>query len=118
MLKTIFIENVGAMKSKTYIDFSKEKFTYKENMIDKSGVDVNPHAFFGSNASGKTCFLRVFDIIQSIMNSPIDQVKLFLPYLDVPLIEESKVVLTFVFDELEYVYEIITSMAKEIVVER
>ena len=58
MLTRVQISNINAIDF-CDIDFQKGKYKYLDNMIYQDRL-VNPIAFYGSNGSGKSSFLKVF----------------------------------------------------------
>ena len=75
-------------------------------MLCNASNNTNPHAVFGANGSGKTILLRVLDKIQQMMNIPVDGYRPFIPYVPVQEHSISKVNLSFLYENLEYKYEI------------
>ena len=56
MLTKVQIKNVNAIDF-CDVDFQKGKYKYLDNMIFRDKL-VNPIAFYGSNGSGKSSFLK------------------------------------------------------------
>lgn len=113
MLNYIKIKNIGSIKKEVVIDFKRSKYTYKENMLCNNNKNINPHAIFGANASGKTVVLKVLDTLQQIMNSPLDSLQLFIPFIDENLNSVSQVTLSFEYLNKEFIYEINTNFKTE-----
>ena len=69
MLTRVQISNVNAIDY-CDIDFQKGKYKYLDNMIYQDKL-VNPIAFYGSNGSGKSSFLKaVLNVLQLMLVEP------------------------------------------------
>ena len=69
MLTKVQISNVNAIDYCS-IDFQKGKYKYLENMIYGDKL-VNPVAFYGSNGSGKSSFLKaIFQVLKLMLCEP------------------------------------------------
>lgn len=116
MLTKITIENTFSIYEKTTFDFSKGKYTFRDNMIIKDKY-VNPMFLYGLNGSGKSNFLNVFFVLYSIMNDSTDDMIAFNSNLYKGLEEPSKVTLTVLLNEKLYEYHLETNF-HEIIVEK
>src|SRR5690554_5849686 len=110
MLKILEVENVGSINEKVTLDFTKAGYTYKENMLCNKGMNTNPHAIFGANGSGKTIILRVFQTLQEIMTTPVNNLGLFIPNLETGVNKDSKVRIVFEYKGFVFDYKIITNL--------
>lgn len=69
MLTRVQVSNVNAIDY-CDIDFQKGKYKYLDNMIYQDKL-VNPIAFYGSNGSGKSSFLKaIFHVLQLMISEP------------------------------------------------
>lgn len=69
MLTRVQISNINAIDY-CDINFQKGKYKYLENMIYHDKL-VNPVAFYGSNGSGKSSFLKaILNVIQLMLSEP------------------------------------------------
>ncbi|HHT55930.1 MAG TPA: ATP-binding protein, partial [Acholeplasma sp.] len=73
-------------------------------------MNTNPHAIFGANGSGKTIILRVFQTLQEIMTTPVNNLGLFIPNLETGVNKDSKVRIVFEYKGFVFDYKIITNL--------
>ena len=76
MLTRVQIKNINAIDY-CDIDFQKNKYKYLDNMIYRDKL-VNPIAFYGSNGSGKSSFLKA---ITQVLHLMILEPKNFRPFM-------------------------------------
>ncbi len=125
MLTKIAIKNVNAIR-KCEIDFKKSKYQYRNEMILNNEF-VSPIAFYGTNGSGKSSFLKAISQLVSLMIDEPDRLSPFIPnYTNVTTgktisIEaaelRSSVKVWFRLKDIDYSYKIETSTQGKIVSE-
>lgn len=76
MLNSIEIKNINAIDH-CIIDFEKAKYQYKDEMIFHDKL-VNPVAFYGTNGSGKSSFLKAISQLIGLMINESDKLHGFI----------------------------------------
>ncbi len=105
MLKKVTIQNIWGIYKESTFDFSKSKYTYKNEMIYHEKL-VNPIAIYGKNGSGKTVFLRAIDSVSKLMNSSAEKLRIFYPNFYQGRKTPSMITLYISLEGDEYVYNL------------
>ncbi len=139
MIISVKINNINAI-DKCEIDFKKNRYHYLNEMIYDE-VSVNPIAFYGTNGSGKSSFIKAFSQLIGILIDEPDKIrnfianqynvqkqikKLFLLNRQQTRDEiikaynniKSSMEVDFILNEKTYKYFIETSLAKRITLEK
>lgn len=139
MITRVQIKNINAIEY-CDISFEKAKYQYLEDMIYHEKL-VNPIAFYGTNGSGKSSFLRAFSQLIRILTDEVDKIRNFIVHqYNVQKVEEpyinkqkefnedelyaeynqirSSITVTFLLDNKEFIYFIETSLMNRITAEQ
>lgn len=118
MLKKVEITNINSIK-KAEFDFTKGRYQYKNDMVYNNGV-VSPIAFYGSNGSGKSSFLKAFSHFVLLLTNEPSQIRGFIPHFEsnnerdgeisLNTLENSSFKLQFELNSKNYIYSISTSV--------
>lgn len=111
------IMNINSIKDKISVDFSKDKYEFKTNMINSAGF-LNPIGIYGINGSGKTGLLDVFKTLHLILTGPQNSITMFINHFcdGYSRDDDSSLELVFELANTEYEYELKTNFHKNIIV--
>ena len=116
MITKIQIKNINAIKETT-INFEKSRYHYLCDNIYNEKL-VSPIAFYGTNGSGKTSFIKAIAQMVEILIAEPGSYSLFIPNLFADKINPlSSIKIWFVIENIRYIYEIKTHFKQGIVEE-